>query len=231
MKSPLHLTSFTGMHVCTHTHILSKSWWAISLDVTQVLEWSSSLGKKKKEKLPTSCIKWNNNPELREKLPSPQMVNYLSADIEQYTLCRWCTRFPMCVALESVGVWSCIIILLFLTGETPAPSMALKSIISHKGTWMSPAALSEVFGYVTRTKGCCWQKLLESKPWDYLSAPRATPLEHPKGPQSVHCSCFLISSFFSPPALLLFLWLWICHKDFVFETACKITLTTVLLGW
>lgn len=113
MKSLLHLNYSIGMCVCAHTQ---KSWWAISLEVTQVLEWSSSLGKKKKVKLPTSCIKWNNNPELRETLPSLQMVNYLSADIEQYALCSWCMRFPMCVALQSKGVWCYTVILFFFNG-------------------------------------------------------------------------------------------------------------------
>lgn len=62
---------------------------------------------------------------------------------------------------------------------------------------MSPAAPVEDY-YVTRTKGCCWQKLSESKPWDNLSVPRTTPAEHPKGSQSVHSSCFIFFfSFFS----------------------------------
>lgn len=84
-------------------------------------------------------------------------------------------------------------------GETPAPSTALKSIISHKGIQMSPAAPFEVFDYyVTKTNGCCWQKFSETKPWDYLSVPRTTPAEYPKGSQSVRFSCFIICSPFSP---------------------------------
>lgn len=70
----------------------------------------------------------------------------------------------------------------FLIGETPAPSTALKSIISHQGIQMSPAALPEVCDdYVIRTKGCCWQKLSEPKPWDYLLVSRTALLEQPEG--------------------------------------------------
>lgn len=109
MKSPLHLTPSREC-MCVLTQI---SWWVISLEVTQVLERSNSLEKKKKIKLPTSCFKWNNNPELREQLPSLQMANYLSADTEQCTLCSWCMRFPVCAALERKGVWSYTIILFY----------------------------------------------------------------------------------------------------------------------
>lgn len=107
-------------------------------------------------------------------------------------------RFPTCIALESKWVWSCINIpFFFLIGETPAPSTALKSIIRHQGTQMSPAALPEVCDYyVTRTKGCCWQKLPEPKPWDYLLVSRTALLKQPEGSQSVLSSCFQISSLF-----------------------------------
>lgn len=124
----------------------------------------------------------------------------------------------------------------FLMGETPTPSTALKSIISHKGIQMSPAAPFEVFDYyVTRTKGCCWQKLSESKPWGYLSVPRTTPAQHPKGPQSVRSSCFIIFFPSFSSWVLLFLWLFILtvsphHRDLVSKTACKTPFTTVLLG-
>lgn len=101
----------------------------------------------------------------------------------------------MCVALESKSVWS-YTIKLFVMGETPAPSTTLKYIISHMGTQISPAAPFEVFHYVTRTKGSCWQKFLESNPWDYLSVPRATLAENPKGLQSVLSTSFIIFSHF-----------------------------------
>lgn len=96
--------------------------------------------------------------------------------------------------------------------ETPAPSTALKSIISHKGTQMSPAAPFEVFDYyVTRTKGFIWQKLSEIKLWDYLSVPRTTPAEYPEGLQSVCFSCFIFFPFFSS-CVLLFLWLFLSPR-------------------
>lgn len=90
---------------------------------------------------------------------------------------------------------------------------------------MSPAALPEVCDYyVTRTKGCCWQKLPEPKPWDYLLVSRTALLKQPEGSQSVLSSCFQISSLF----LFLFffflfiIWLWLSAlKYLIYETALK----------
>ena len=151
--------------MCVHTHT-KKSWWAISLEVIQVLKWSSSLGKKK-VKLPISCIKWNNNPELRENLPSLQIVNYLSADIEQYALCSWCMRFPVCVAFESKGGWNYTIIpFFFFYGGNTRSLHSFKICSEPQGN--PNVSGSHFWGVycVPRTKGSCWQRLLESKPWD-----------------------------------------------------------------
>lgn len=89
--------------------------------------------------------------------------------------------------------------------------------------------------FVTQTKGCCWQKFSESKLWDYLPVPRTALAECPKGPQSVHSSCFLIFSIFSPFVVSYFFSFYFDCKSLMWEIlsprlSVKHLFTTVLLG-